>query len=79
MALLFLPPNILDVDALGLNKAQYVLLGVLQTEHFVIAEFETCKNPLLSKFSLKQSTVACNLLLLLKSIANFVQGKNLKS
>ena len=40
-----------------------MLLGVLQTEHFVIAEFETCKNPRLSKFSLKQSTVACNFLL----------------
>ena len=54
----FIPPNIFAVAALGLNKAQYVLLGVLHTEHFVIAELDTCKNPRLSKFSLKQSTVA---------------------
>ena len=74
-----------------------MLLGVLHTEHFVMAELETCRNPRLSKFSLKQSTVACNRLLkifqiklcltisvnpsylLLKSLANFVQGRNRRS
>ena len=48
-------------------------------EHLVMAELETCRNPRLSKFSLKQSTVAWSFLVQLNSGENLVQGRNLRS
>ena len=47
--------------------------------HLVMAEFDTCRKPRLSKFSLKQSTVDWSRLTQLKSPANFVQGRKRKS